>query len=311
MTGSFSDAFDAISSALGGGESLLLLSTNLIDEDPDNPRTRFEDGELAALADTIRRKGLLQPITVQAQGVDGRYRLRFGARRLRAARLAGLSEVRALVQTEAIDAAEALVEQIIENDQREGLSTLELANAVARLLSLKVKKAEIGRRLGRPKEQIAMLSAVREMAPELQALAPHLGVRTLYELYAAWRADPKRAQAWLSQRDPRTITQAAAREFARGAEAPRRTDRQAADGAVLPAVRVSQDTREPDRPPVAAETDAGPRQVRIEVQAGDARGVLLMDRVSRATERARVRLEDGRIVTAGLAELRILRLRPG
>lgn len=313
---SFSDAFGQISAALGGGDAVLLLPIGLIDEDPNNPRRHFDEPELAALAETIGRKGLLQPLTVRPQGSDGRYQLRFGARRLRAARMAGLTEVRALVQPGELDAPEAIVEQLIENDQREGLSTAELARAVAQLLELNVTQAEIGRRLGRSKEQIAMLASIREMPPELQALAPRLGVRTLYELHKAWKSDPGRIKIWLTGRDPGAITQAVARELAGRPVPSRQVVGDPSDGSIRekpssPASAPARSRRASAPPP--APDDAAPAHgsAVFEVKARGVTGTLVLDNVRAPSAGVLVRLADGSLRPVPAADIRIVRVRPG
>jgi len=71
----------------------LLMPVDSIEEDPDNPRTEFPDEELAELAQDIALRGILQPIVVRPVAEAGRYRVVFGAKRLRAARRAGLEVV--------------------------------------------------------------------------------------------------------------------------------------------------------------------------------------------------------------------------
>ena len=90
----FLSAFDDLSRVLGGpGDVLAELPVDLIDEDAGNPRDDFDSAELEGLAQTIRERGVLQPVTVTPADQHGRYRLRFGARRLRAAREAGRSSL--------------------------------------------------------------------------------------------------------------------------------------------------------------------------------------------------------------------------
>ena len=64
-----------------------------LEEDPANPRTEFPDEEIAELAEDIAQRGILQPIVVRPLATDGRYRVLFGAKRLRAAKRAGLKTV--------------------------------------------------------------------------------------------------------------------------------------------------------------------------------------------------------------------------
>lgn len=185
----------------------ILLSE--IYEDPNNPRTTFDKRELEALASSIREKSLLQPITVRPKDERG-HMIRYGARRYRAARLAGLEKIPAIITTSDASEADILAAQVIENDQREGLNTAEMAGAVQRLLDLGLSQVQIAEKLGRPKDQVSMYAAVKDMPQPLQDLAPKLGVRTLYELSGAWKRDPKRAAA-LVEAKGEEITTAEAR----------------------------------------------------------------------------------------------------
>lgn len=211
----FLSAFDELNQALAAEQDVLLnLPLTLVYEDPANPRDTFDETEIAALAATVREKGVLQPIIVWPAGADGRYQIHLGARRYRAAVLAGLPAVPSLVRAGVRSATDDLIEQVIENDQRAPLSTAQLARAVTHLLDQGLTQAEVGARLGRPKDRIAMLAAVRTMPARLQDLATSLGVRTLYELANAWKADAARVETWLRGRDPAGITQAQARTLA-------------------------------------------------------------------------------------------------
>lgn len=211
----FLSAFDELNQALAGeGDVLLNLPLAMVYEDAANPRDTFDDAEMAALTATVREKGVLQPIVVRPPGGDGRYQIRFGARRFRAAVSAELTAIPSLVRAGAASAVDDLIEQVIENDQRAPLNTAQLARAVAHLFDQGLTQAEVGTRLGRPKDRIAMLAAVRTMPAPLQALAPTLGLRTLYELANAWKADAPRVETWLRGRDPADITQAQARALA-------------------------------------------------------------------------------------------------
>lgn len=97
-----------------------------IDESPTNPRRRFDEAALAELADSIRTAGVVSPILVRPHPtVRERYELVFGARRLRAARLAGLSAVPAMVRE--LDDLEVLELQVVENLQRADVTALEEA----------------------------------------------------------------------------------------------------------------------------------------------------------------------------------------
>lgn len=279
----FLNTFADLSAALGAAaDTVMSLPLDLIDEDPANPRQAFDPAELAALADTLKARGLKQPIVVRPANAEGRYVIRYGARRFRAARLAGLSEIRAVVEAGEVDAADALTDQLIENEQRAPLSTADMAQAVARLLALGKSQADIARRLGRGKDLIAIYAAVPQMPSQLQALAAGLGARTLYELWGAWKADARRTQAWLAAREPGQITQAAARAFAATLRPSRklaeirspepRPPEPAMAADPPPAVAVS-----PDRGMAARETSPQPL---VRVQVGARPGRLVLDQAS-------------------------------
>lgn len=117
-----------------------------IERDKDQPRKGFDEEALEALADSIRVHGVLQPIVVTYE--DGKYKIVAGERRWRAARLAGLEKIPAIVRS--LDAQNRLELSIIENAQREDLNAIELATAYAKLkaqFNLSVK--QIAERVGR------------------------------------------------------------------------------------------------------------------------------------------------------------------
>ena len=123
----------------------MLMSLDDIDEDPEQPRHEFDANGLLELAATIRDRGVRQPISVRPNTQQaGRWVLNFGARRLRASKLAGLTEIPAFVDTTADD-----YDQVIENEQREGLKPLEIALFVQKRLASGDNQAEIARRLGK------------------------------------------------------------------------------------------------------------------------------------------------------------------
>jgi ParB family chromosome partitioning protein len=128
----------ALSSLIGGGEHTLpeiaRIEVDCVETDPDQPRQYFDEGKLQELADSIRRNGVDQPISVQRIGFE-RYRLLAGERRLRAAKIAGLAVIPALVRND-ITNEEVELFRLRENVQREGLTPLEEARALRRIKDL-------------------------------------------------------------------------------------------------------------------------------------------------------------------------------
>jgi ParB family transcriptional regulator, chromosome partitioning protein len=122
----------------------LRVPVDRLDEDPDNPRTAFPPEAIDELAQDIAQRGILQPIVVSDRDVQGRYLIRFGSRRWRAAIKAGLTEVPVIFAAQHRDA----YDQVAENLKRQNLSPLELAQFIRRRVDVGESNAEIGRQLG-------------------------------------------------------------------------------------------------------------------------------------------------------------------
>lgn len=106
------------------------IRLDLISPGEEQPRSRFDDAKTEELAQSIRTHGIIQPITVMSAG-DGRYRIIAGERRWRAAKLAALKEIPALVRSN--ETGDLLELALIENIQREDLNPIEIATAFQRL----------------------------------------------------------------------------------------------------------------------------------------------------------------------------------
>ena len=135
-----------------------------IARNPHQPRNRFDEAETAELAASIAIHGLLQPIVVRA-GVDGGYELIAGERRLRAARLAGLTHIPAVVRESA--EGELLELALVENLQRQDLNAIEEAAAYRELVDrFELSHDEVARRVG--KSRVAISNALRllDLTPE-------------------------------------------------------------------------------------------------------------------------------------------------
>jgi ParB family transcriptional regulator, chromosome partitioning protein len=121
---------------------------------PRQPRKRFDEASLASLADSIRERGVLQPIIVQSQP-EGGYQLIAGERRWRASQTAGTVTIPAIV-AQPVDAGESIELALIENVAREDLAVIEEARTIAALLDeLGVTTGALARRLGRSRSDLA------------------------------------------------------------------------------------------------------------------------------------------------------------
>jgi ParB family chromosome partitioning protein len=144
----------------GGGEGLRQIPLELVEPNPHQPRRSFDEGALEELADSIRARGVLQPIVVSPLH-GGRYRLVAGERRLRAARIAELDLIPAVVRH--TEDWEGLDLALAENMAREDLNAVEEARACAMLVEdLGLTKEEVGRRVGR--SRVAISNLIRLLA---------------------------------------------------------------------------------------------------------------------------------------------------
>ena len=144
---------------------LLSLPIDSIEVSPYQPRVFFEESTLRSLAESIRRSGVLQPLTVEKK--DGRYRLIAGERRLRAAKMAGLSRVPCLLREETEENAALLA--LTENLQREDLHYLEEAAAIGRYIrNFSLTQEEAAARLGLSQSAVANKLRLLRLSREVQ-----------------------------------------------------------------------------------------------------------------------------------------------
>jgi ParB family chromosome partitioning protein len=136
-----------------------------IHPNPMQPRKRFDSASLAALADSIRERGVLQPIIVQPR-VPGGYELIAGERRWRASGVAGVTTIPALI-VQPLDAGRSVELALIENMAREDLAVIEEARTIAALLDeLNVTATTLARRLGRSRSDLAHTVRLLELPDE-------------------------------------------------------------------------------------------------------------------------------------------------
>jgi ParB family transcriptional regulator, chromosome partitioning protein len=143
------------------------IELDRIDANPVQPRRTFQNERLEELAQSIRANGIIQPLVVRRYG--SRYQLVAGERRWRAARIAGLETVPAVIQE--IPDDRLLEITLIENIQREDLNPMETAVAFERLTrELNLTHDEIGRRTGKDRTTITNLLRLMHLPPDVQQL---------------------------------------------------------------------------------------------------------------------------------------------
>lgn len=170
------------------GDQLLEIDIELIDANPDQPRTKFREDKLEELAQSIRTKGLVQPILVRRVD-NGRYQIVAGERRWRASQRAGLHKISAIARN--IADSDLLELALVENIQRQELNPIEEAQAYQRLISnLGTTQDEVSKRVGKDRSSIAnylrllkLPEIIREMLENEQLSMGHaralLGVESV------------------------------------------------------------------------------------------------------------------------------------
>ena len=151
-------------------ESKTTLKISRITPRGDQPRKSFDDNALQVLADSIREHGVIQPIVVREVGVlDGNYEIIAGERRWRAAKMAGLDEIPAVIMTgDELKVAEVA---LIENVQRKDLNPIEEAMAYKALIErFGLKQEEVAKQAGKSRSAVANMLRLLELPDEVLSL---------------------------------------------------------------------------------------------------------------------------------------------
>lgn len=178
----------------------LELDINLIDEDPDQPRTEENSGfrkeSLEELAQTIKSRGVKSPISVR-KTENGRYIINHGARRFRASKLAGKATIPAF-----IDSDYTKLDQVIENIQRENLSPREIANYIGYRISAGIKKTQIAIELGKSNAWVSQFSTLLNL-PECLDIAVNTNkiqdVTAINDLSKLYKTNPEEVANFVNE----------------------------------------------------------------------------------------------------------------
>ncbi len=143
-----------------------LIPLEQIVEDPNQPRKGYDEESLYGLAESIRRYGILNPITVRPLPEGDTYQIVTGERRWRAAQIAGLTHIPCIIK--AIDSTMATTEQLIENLQREDLAPIDKARALKQLKETqRLTNREIAQMLGLSERTISIWLGLLELPEEV------------------------------------------------------------------------------------------------------------------------------------------------
>lgn len=318
---------EGVAGAVSPTGAPLEIALDLIEEDPDQPRRRFRQAELEELAASIRERGVRQAITVTPKGEGGRHRILYGARRFRAARLAGLATIPAVVRE---PSAQDAYDQMIENIQREDLTAAEIASFVLKRLDAGEKQADIARLLGKDRPFVALYAAVGQMPDPLRAKLDTSPVRAVYDLYQAWRQHPDEVLAFCRERE--SFTRADALAFVRSLREPSPSAMEAPSptvtpvgrseipsapretGGMVPEAPATPRPGEARTPAAAPATERRPPSAlpRISVVVAGRPGLLVLDEAApRGSGYALVRFDDGAVDEVTVGRLRVAAVAPG
>jgi ParB family chromosome partitioning protein len=228
--------------ASGGKGMALELAIDRILEDPEQPRTEFDDGFLAWLAEDIRKKGVKTPISVRPEK-NGHYIINHGACRLRASKLAGKATIPAFIDTEYDP-----YDQISENIKRKSLSARDIAKWIKKRILAGESRRDVQKKLDVGNQYITNHLAILSLPDEIMSLLYDTGIcREQHVLYELQLCHKKDAAATLSycQRlaDTKEVTLKAIRHFKAGLAKPR------GDGKDGPVATGTHKSQPPAKPP--------------------------------------------------------------
>lgn len=191
-----------------------LIPLNEIDEDPNQPRKEgnpgFSEASLKELAETIKARGVKSPISLR-EGENGRFLINHGARRFRASRLAGKTDIPAFIDNDYSE-----TDQVIENLQRDELTAREIADYIGRQKAAGMNGKEISALIGKSNAWVSQHAALLDL-PDCLAEAFTSGrlrdVTVINELLKLWRKFPEDVESWLAD-EQGDITRTSVKTFA-------------------------------------------------------------------------------------------------
>jgi ParB family chromosome partitioning protein len=241
--------FDVFSekAAVADADRVQLLDPELVYPDPENVRGEIDPAKIDEMAETIKERGQLQPITVAPKDAEGRYRIMYGERRWRACQKLGV-QVRAIV-SKTDDVEQVRIDQFIENDQREDLSTADMIRFVTGQVAKGRSLAELARATGRNRTLLTRYQGLAKAPDYIAALFADVSMRSAVALTQAAKTDDAATRAFIANTAAEDMTVLACERFAREVGA----KKSASKSAPAPAP-------EPEAPPSTGQDDSTPAE---------------------------------------------------
>lgn len=207
--------FDVFSekAAVADADRVQLLDPEQLYPDPENVRGEIDPAKIDEMAETIKERGQLQPITVAPRDADGRYRIMFGERRWRACQKLGV-QVRAIVSKND-DIEQVRIDQFIENDQREDLSTADMIRFVTGQVAKGRSLAELARATGRNRTLLTRYQGLAKAPDYVAALFADISMRSAVALTQAAKTDDAATRTFVANTAAEDMTVLACERFAR------------------------------------------------------------------------------------------------
>lgn len=278
------------------GETQIALDKIVRDE--EQPRKKFDEAKLQELASSIKEHGVLQAITVQPANADGVHFIIMGERRWRAAKLAGLASIPVVIKEAT---AELRAIQLVENIQREELTTMEVARAVEQMKAQGKSRSDIAKILGWSEAQISAFGRVMTMDPKLQGLADEsVQVRALSDLNALWNKDQTAVEVFIRDTKPEDINRISVGELKRQIDNEDPITERGMNTEVVPPVSPKEATK-----PQAAATSSKAQLVFF-CEQGGAIGRLVTDKPASSSKMVLVSFDNGdRVEEISLEDIKL------
>jgi len=197
LEGSASDQAGEELPALQVSHTVSSIPLDLLDSNPFQPRSQFEEKELSELAVSIQEQGIIQPVTVRKVGPE-KYQLITGERRCRAARIAGLKEIPAYIRL--ANDEQMLEMAIVENIQRMELNPLEVALSFQRLIEeCRIKQEDLGQKVGKDRSTVSNYIRLLKLPVEIQ-VAVRDGIISMGHARALITLDDEKQQLQVLQK---------------------------------------------------------------------------------------------------------------